>query len=144
MALLTRADIEAVKANSRKYEDVPVPEWGPDAEVRIMELTAADRGYIEAGQIVAGDSNPKLKVDSLKTYRQKMVAAGLVDEKGDRLYAWKDLPLLDDFGGAVLERLCDVALRLSGMGRYGVKRAEGNSDVAPTDSSSSDSPSTSD
>jgi hypothetical protein len=144
MALLTREQIEAAKSNSRKWEDVPVPEWGPDAEVRIMELTAADRGYVEAGQIVANDSNPKLKVDSLKTYRQKMVAAGLVDENGVRLYAWKDLPLLDDFGGAVLERLCDVALRLSGMGRHAVKKAEGNSDAGTTDSSSSDSPSTSD
>lgn len=139
MALLTREQIEAAKSNSRKWEDVPVPEWGSDAQVRVMELTAADRGYIEAGQIVAGDNNnPRLKVDSLKSYRQKVVAGALVGEDGVRLYAWKDLPLLDDFGGGVLERLCDVALRLSGMGRYGVKRAEGNSGAGQTDSSSSD------
>lgn len=135
MALLGRAAIDA--AQDRKWEDVPVPEWGEGAEVRIMELTAADRGYIEAGQLVASDQNPRLKVDSLKTYRQKLVAGGMVDENFQRLYAWKDLPLLDEKSSVVIERLAMKVQELSKMGRF-AKEAEGNSAAGPSDSSSSD------
>lgn len=56
MALLTKVQINA--AVDRKWEDVPVPEWGEGAQVRLMELSAADRGYIEAGSVVAQGQTP--------------------------------------------------------------------------------------
>ncbi len=137
MALIGRAEIDA--AQSRKYEDVPVPEWG--GEVRIMELSLADRGYIEAGQVLAGEEgNPKLKVDSLRTLNQKIVAAGLVDENFKRLYSWRDVNegKLDDKSARIINRLSAQIQKLSGMGRHAVKEAEGNSAAAPSGSSSSD------
>lgn len=133
MALLTKAQINS--AVDRAWEDVPVPEWGEGAMVRLMELSAADRGYIEAGSVVAEGQNPQLKVDSLKVYRQKLVAFAMVDENFERLYSNKEIGELDRKSGAVIERLAAKVQELSRMGRYAVREAEGNSGAAPSGSS---------
>ncbi|AVP41460.1 tail assembly chaperone [Streptomyces phage Wentworth] len=135
MALVTKAQINA--AVDRKWEDVPVPEWGGD--VRLMALSAADRGYIEAGSVVANGQTPQLKVESLKVYREKLVGMAMVDENFERLYSNKEIAA-GDLGkkdGAVIERLAAKVQEMSGMGRYAQKAAEGNSDAAPNDSSAS-------
>jgi hypothetical protein len=137
MALITNKS-QINSAVDRKWEDVPVPEWGGD--VRLMELSAADRGYIEAGSVVANGQNPQLKVESLKVYREKLVGMAMVDENFDRLYTNKDIAAgeLGSKSGAIIERLAAKVQELSGMGRYAVKEAEGNSEAAPSDSSASD------
>jgi len=136
MALLTKAQINS--AVDRTWEDVPVPEWGEGAMVRLMELTAADRGYIEAGSVVANGQSPQLRIESLKTYREKLVAFGLVDENFERLYSNKEIGELSKKSGAVIERLAGKVQELSRMGRFAVKEAEGNSDAAQSGSSVSD------
>ncbi|WP_406199284.1 hypothetical protein OG331_23100 [Streptomyces sp. NBC_01017] len=133
MALLTKAQINA--AVDREWEDVPVPEWGEGAVVRLMELSAADRGYIEAGSVVANGQSPQLRIESLKTYREKLVAFGMVDENFERLYSNKEIGELSQKSGAVIERLAAKVQELSRMGRFAVKEAEGNSDAAPSGSS---------
>lgn len=136
MALLTKAQINS--AVDRAWEDVPVPEWGEGAEVRLMELCAADRGYIEAGTVVANGQSPQLRVESLKTYRDKLVAFGMVDENFERLYSNKEIGELGKKSGAVIERLAAKVQELSKMGRFAVKEAEGNSEADPSGSSGSD------
>lgn len=133
MALIGRTQIDA--AVDRKWEDVPVPEWGGD--VRVMELSSADRGYIEAGTVVANGAGVAAKVESLKTYRERLVAFGLVDENFQRLYSNKEIEKLGEKSGKVVERLAAKVQELSGMGRYAVKEAEGNSGAAPSGSSDS-------
>jgi hypothetical protein len=133
MGLLTKAQINSVV--DRQWEDVPVPEWGEGAMVRLMELTAADRGYIEAGSVVANGQSPQLRIESLKTYREKLVAFGLVDENFERLYSNKEIGELSLKSGAVIERLAAKVQELSRMGRFAVKEAEGNSDAALSGSS---------
>lgn len=136
MALLGKQQIN--ESVDRKWEDVPVPEW--NGEVRLMELSAADRGYIEAGSVVANGETPQLKVESLKVYREKLVGMAMVDENFERLYSNKEIlaGVLGKRSGQVIERLAAKVQELSGMGKYAVKAAEGNSDAAPSDSSDSD------
>lgn len=133
MALLGKDQINA--ATDRKWEDVEVPEW--NGTVRLMELSAADRGYIEAGSVVAQGQTPQLRVESLKTYREKLVMFGLVDEHFNRLFSNKEIAELGKKSGAVIERLAAKVQELSGMGRYAVKEAEGNSAADPSGSSAS-------
>lgn len=135
MALLGKQQIN--QAVDRKWEDVPVPEW--DGEVRLMELSAADRGYIEAGSVVANGQTPQIKVESLKVYREKLVGMAMVDENFNRIYSNKDIAAgeLGLKSGAVIERLAAKVQELSGMGRFAVKEAEGNSGAARSGSSSS-------
>lgn len=136
MALLTKDQVNA--AVDRKWEDVPVPEWGEGAMVRLIELSSADRGYIEAGSVVAQGQSPQLRVESLKTYREKLVAFGMVDENFNRLFSNKEMSELGKKSGAVIERLAAKVQELSGMGRFAQKEAEGNSDAVPSGSSDSD------
>jgi len=135
MALLGKQQINA--AVDRKWEDVDVPEWG--GEVRLMALSAADRGYIEAGSVVANGQTPQLKVESLKVYREKLVGMSMVDENFERLYTNREITAgeLGKKDGAVIERLAAKVQELSGMGRFAMKEAEGNSEAAPSDSSAS-------
>jgi hypothetical protein len=135
MALLGKAQIDAVV--DRKWEDVPVPEWG--GEVRIMELTSADRGYLEAGTVVAQGSTASVRVEALKTYRERLVAFGLVDESFNRLYSNKEIAELGKKSGKVIEMLAAKVQELSSMGKYAVKEAEGNSEAAQSGSSVSGS-----
>lgn len=136
MALISKQQIN--DAVDLKWEDVPVPEWGEGAEVRMMELDASQRGYIEAGSVVANDTGVSARVDSLKVYREKLVMLSMVDENFNRVFSNKELPLLSKKSGAVIERLAAVVQRLSGMGRFAAKDAEENSVAAPSDSSDSD------
>lgn len=135
MALVTKAQISA--AVDRKWEDVPVPEWG--GEVRLMSLSAADRGYIEAGTVVANGQNPQLKVEALKTYREKLVGLSMVDESFERIYSNKEIAdgALAGKDGQIIERLAAKVQELSGMGRFARREVEGNSDAAPSGSSAS-------
>ncbi|WP_340382332.1 hypothetical protein U5640_36405 [Streptomyces sp. SS7] len=135
MALLGKQQINA--AVDRKWEDLDVPEWG--GEVRLMALSAADRGYIEAGSVVANGQTPQLKVESLKAYREKLVGMSMVDENFERLYTNKEIAAgeLGKKDGAVIERLAAKVQELSGMGRFAVKDAEGNSGAAQSGSSAS-------
>lgn len=136
MALLNKQQIN--QAVDRRWEDVEVPEWG--GEVRLMALSAADRGYIEAGSVVANGQNPEIKIESLKVYREKLVGLAMVDENFNRLYSNRDI-VNGELGakdGAVIERLAAKVQQLSGMGRFAVKEAEGNSEAVPSGSSDSD------
>jgi len=135
VALVSKAQIS--EAVDRKWEDVAVPEWG--GEVRLMSLSAADRGYIEAGSVVANGQTPQLKVDSLKVYREKLVGMSMVDETFERVYSNKEIAdgVLGKKDGAVIERLAAKVQELSGMGRFAHKEIEGNSDAAPSGSSAS-------
>jgi len=134
MALLGKAQIDA--AVDRKWEDVPVPEWG--GEVRVMELSSADRGYIEAGTVVAQGQSAQFRVEALKTYRERLVAFGLVDENFQRLYSNREVAELGKKSGKVIEMLAGKVQELSSMGRFAVKEAEGNSEAAQSGSSVSD------
>lgn len=137
MALITNKQ-QVADAVDRKWEDVPVEEWG--GEVRLMELSSADRGYLEAGSVVASGQSPQLRVDSLKTYREKLVGMSMVDENFQRIYSNKDIASgeLGKKSGQVIERLAAKVQEMSAMGKYAVKEAEGNSAAAPSDSSASD------
>src|SRR3546814_9618047 len=115
MALLGKQQINS--AVDRKWEDVPVPEWGGD--VRLMSLSAADRGYIEAGSVVANGQNPQLKAESLKVYCEKLVGMSMGDENFERPYTNKDIAAgeLGKKEGDVIERLAGKAQDMSGLGR---------------------------
>jgi hypothetical protein len=94
----------------RKVEEVDVPEWG--RKVRIMEMTAADRDDWETRILAARQAG-----QSRRHVRAELVAMCLVDEVGARVFADDDIPALSQKSAAVLDRLWDVASRLSGLTR---------------------------
>lgn len=133
MALLSRDQIDA--ADDRQWEDVPVPEWG--GEVRIVGMSGTARNaYQQELVVIGGDGKPKSV--NLDDQLAKLLAKCIVDEDGKRLYNDREVRALGAKNGAVLERLAKVAKRLSGLGENAVEDAAGNSDAAPSGSSTSD------
>jgi hypothetical protein len=133
MAILSAAAILA--ATDAVSEPVAVPEWG--GEVIVKGMSGTERDAFEAS------IRPKGVLD-LRNARAKLLVRVLVNEQGTRLFADSQAGDLGKRSAAVIERLYDVAARLSGMSEQAVEELEGNSDAEPTetaDGSGSPSPS---
>jgi hypothetical protein len=133
MSLLNRDAILA--AEDKNYEDVPVPEWG--GTVRVAGMTGGDRNAYQASMVVLG---PNGSVQRLNMADQlaKLLSRSIVDENGERLFSDKDLKALSAKNGAVLDRLGDVAMRLSGLRKEDMEAEAGKSAKTTNDASTSD------
>lgn len=131
MALLTAAQIEA--ADDRKHEDVHVEEWG--GEVRVIGLSGTDRDSYEASFV---DAKGKPATQRLRNIRAKLLVKCLVNEDGIRLFADDQAKTLGAKNGAVVDRLFDVARRLSGIGQDAVAEGKDDSENEANGSSTSD------
>jgi len=131
MSLLSAAEFEAV--DDRKHEDVHVPEW--NGTVRVIGLSGEDRDAYEASFV---DAKGKPATQRLRNIRAKLLVKCLVDAKGNRLYTDDKAQVLGAKNGAVIDRLFDVARRLSGIGQDAVSEAKKDSEPDPNDSSTSD------
>lgn len=110
MKALTKSAILAAK----DIKSVPhaVPEWGEDAGVYLIELSAAARSKIMATHQAHKDAGTAVQNDAL---RDAMFIACVADEKGKPLFAEADLPALRERNGNVIERIVKAALELNGM-----------------------------
>lgn len=131
MSLLSREQI--LEANDLTFEDVDVPEWG--GAVRVMALTGWERDKFESAMVTGRGKNRTTNMDNL---RAKMAAAALVDEAGARLFTESDVRVLGKKSAAALDRVFDVARRLSGLTQEDSEELAGNSEAAQSDSSTSD------
>lgn len=134
--LLTReAILDAPDINT---EDVAVPEWG--GTVRVKGLTGAGRDRFEAAMVgqSQGKGRNKSRQVNLDNIRARMAALSIVGEDGDRLFSEADVRSLGEKSAAALQRVFDVAQRLSGLSEDDVEELAGNSDAAQSGSSTSD------
>ena len=130
MGFLTKERILAV--DDIVTEDVDVPEWG--GTVRVRGLSGVERDAFEASMI---ERRGKKVETNLTNLRAKLVAASVVDEKGSRLFSDADVKALGAKSAAGLDRVYDVAQRLSGISDDDVDELAGNlSGTASGDSSS--------
>ena len=128
MALLSRDAILA--ADDREYEVVPCPEWG--GEVRLRSLTGAERDAYEQSLV---QTRGKSREMNLRNARAKLVALCAVDENGNRLFTDADVNALGKKNAKPLDRLFDVARRLSGLTEDDVDRLTEDFDDAQSDAS---------
>lgn len=131
MTLLSREQI--LGADDLKSEDVPVPEWG--GTVRVRALSGAERDAYEAGIVtLRGDGS---KTVNMKNLRGRLVSLSCVDEDGSRLFTDEDAIALGDKSASALERVFDVARRLSGLSEEDVEELAEGFAPAPSDGSTS-------
>jgi len=109
MKALTRDEI--LGADDLKTESVKVPEWG--GAVLVRELTGAERDTWEAS--VVKTNGTKVTIDS-QNMRAKLVALCIVDGDGKRVFTEKDAVKLGAKSAAALDRVVDVARKLSRIG----------------------------
>lgn len=124
MTLLTKDAILA--ANDRETVDVEVPEWG--GTVRVRALSGAERDAYEVALAgVRPDGSPRI---NLVNVRARLVALAVVDETGARMFDDADVKALGEKSGVALQRVFEVAQRLSGMTDEDIEElAEGFADA---------------
>ena len=113
MAILSRAEI--LGADDITIVEVDVPEWG--GTVRVRALTGAERDQYEESLIRwrATKGQKVTATVALGNARAKLVSLAVVDETGERLFSDRDVAALGEKSAAALERVFDVAAKLSGL-----------------------------
>lgn len=119
-------------ADDIQYEDVPVPEWG--GVVRVKSLMGNERDGLEASMIVGKGKNAQVNLENL---RAKLVARSCVDENGKRIFDDTDIPALARKSALALNRVYEVAQRLSGITQEDVDELTKNSEAAQSADSGS-------
>ena len=130
MALLSREAILA--ASDLKTEEVAVPEWG--GAVLVRGLTGAERDVYEQSVLTGKGKNRDV---NLKNARAKLIAMSVIDESGNRLFnTGADVEALGKKSAAAIQRVFEVAQRLSGLSDSDVEELAGNSSGQSEDSTS--------
>lgn len=103
------------------FEDVPVPEWG--GKVRVRGMTGEERDAWEAALLEARSEDKK---HNARNVRATLVSLTVVDENGQRLFSEADIPALGRKSVKALQRVYNVAQRLSRISAEDVKELAGN------------------
>lgn len=115
------------------YDDIPrelvaVPEW-KGRKVWVHGLDGTGRDAFES-EVSGGGA--KGAVRNLANFRARLLVRCLRDAKGEQLFSPEQMAALGRKSGRALDRLADVALRLSGMDAKALEEAEGNSGGGPS------------
>lgn len=128
---LTRDELLKKKA-AKRIEEVQVPEWGGSVFVR--ELSAAERDAFETSMVQL-DRKGKVQGHNLANVRARLAVFALCDEHGERMFGDGDAEALGELSASALQRVFEVAQRLSGISNEDVEELEKNSVSGPTGSS---------
>lgn len=132
MDWLTREAI--LEADDIQEEAVPVPEWG--GKVLVRGLTGAQRDDFE-GTLQKG-KGPNKEVN-LRNARAKLVMWSVVHPTTrERLFSEQDVQRLGQKSAAALQRVFDVAAKLSGLSKEDLDELTENFDDGQSDGSTSD------
>jgi hypothetical protein len=111
--MLTREKILSLRTlPTEKVEVAQLGGW-----VLVRGLTGKERDAFETSMFVERklDGGKVERKTDVANLRARLVVKCLVDEQGERLFEDAEAEILGDIDGSVLDRLFDVAQRLSGM-----------------------------
>jgi hypothetical protein len=124
---LTRDAI--LRADNLKTEEVHVPEWSDPASgsdvVLVRELRGRERDEWEASLAV---QRGRQMVPDVANMRAKLAARCIIDpDSREPLFTQQDVAALGELSAAALDRVFEVASRLSGLGDSAVEEKAKNS-----------------
>ena len=125
---------QILASDDREVRSVDVPEWG--GEIRLRAMSGTDRNAYDQSLItVNGDQ----VTPNLVNIHAKLLARCIVDDDGELMFepGGQDLLALGAKSAGVLARLVRLAEEMNGLGQRAADEAKGNSEAAPTDSSTS-------
>jgi len=131
MNILSRDDI--LKAEDIKVELVEVPEWG--GSVHVKGMTGAERDQFESSIVQQRGKNHSVNMVNI---RAKLASQTVCDESGKRLFTDADVKALGAKSAVALQRVFDIAQRLSGITSEDVDELAKELDENPFDGSVSD------
>ena len=107
-------------------ETVQVPELGEGVTFTVRGMTGEERDAFELS-LTALTANQKRRVPDPKNYRAKLLVYTVIEpDTGALLFTPNDIPAVGKIRADVLDRLSDVARRLSGLRIEDVETAEKN------------------
>lgn len=92
-------------------EDVPVPELGEGVVVPVWGMTAGERTRFEQSML----ENGKQSKSRLAEIRQRLVVATCRNDDGSPLFTADDVAAIGQKRADIIERIVNVAQRLSGF-----------------------------
>ena len=127
--LMKLSDILAVE--DAVYEIIEVPEWGEGAKVRVKSMSAIDRDQYEC--MMFKFRNEPNNTRAWEGLRARVIASCMVDADGKRIFPdndmqWKKLNLKN---AAVITRIFEVCMTISGLGAEAEGKSEGNLTTIP-------------
>lgn len=131
MKILTRDQI--LQCADIQTERVKVPEWG--GEVLVRGLSGAERDSLEAAIVEVRGRKQKLHLENTMA---RLVSMSVVDENGERLFSTGDIQALGKKSSSALQRVCEVAQRLSGLTQEDLEDMSKNSESGQPEGSPSD------
>lgn len=124
---------EILSAKDIETEVVEVPEWG--GAVYVKGMTGAERDAFEKSILVEKRSKKGKVTRETDTanMRAKLVAATMVGDSGLPLFSPYDVEELGKKSGAALQRVFEVACKLSGMTEKEIDELGEDSAQTPSD-----------
>lgn len=119
---LTKDDI--LGADDLKHEEVAVPEWG--GTVRVYELSGTERSQYQAS-LIEMDTEGKSSRVVLENADVRLAALSIRDERGERLFSLADVEALGRKSARALNRVVEVAQKLSALRKKDVEELVGKS-----------------
>lgn len=118
--MLTKDQILSV--DDLPKEEVPVPEWGGSVFVRTLRGEELSRWQDMLSKQFDQNGKPR----TIQKIMATLVCLSVCDELGERLFTDSDVDAMDKKSAKVIQRLFDVAKRLSGLTDDAVKDLEKN------------------
>lgn len=119
-----------LNAQDIRSETVAVPEW--DVTVEVRGLTGTQRA-----RLMKSGFDARGTVDFERLYPELLIASVFDPESGTAVFGEADRDLLNAKSGAAIERIAQVAMRVSGLSPDAGESAEKNFAAIPSDGSSS-------
>ena len=131
MTVLNRDEILTV--NDIAIEEIEVPEWG--GSVYVKGMTGTERDAFEASIVQQRGKNASVNMANI---RAKLASQTICNETGERLFTDADIKALGKKSATALQRVFDVAQRLSGISGDDVEELAKELDENPFDGSPTD------
>jgi hypothetical protein len=130
---------EIFSADDLQTEWVPIPEWAPKGApnsdaygVFVRSLNGRERATWQQKSVIGNGKNATVNFQQTTV---TLVVMAAVDGAGKRIFTEAQGQTLNQKNSAILERIADVAMRLSGIGEEEMNTVSGNSTASQDDDS---------
>jgi hypothetical protein len=123
---------QILECSDIESEVVKVPEW--DGQVMVYGLTNGEKDDFE-NSLVSKDAQTGKRSIDMKYASARLCSMCIRDEDGNNVFDQSDVIALSKKSGRAVQRIYDVAEKLSGLGDGAVKEMVKNSEKTPTSDS---------
>lgn len=111
--------------DDKEYIDVEVKEWG--GTIRVSTIAASEKTKYESALFdFMPDGTRRTNKDALEKLQLRVIAAAIVDDKGERLFDTKDLAALGEKSSKVINKLFKIVSEHNGIDSEDEAEAEKN------------------